>query len=182
MAGPQRKDRLSTPLMHVFRSAHEARDARTRLDIRTAGGERVIAGRRATGRFPISDSTLRREVSIDLEALMNTISIESSEDLEAFPHVRTSILNFGLPDTGNRTLEDTGVADIEKEIETALLTYEPRLDAKSVHARRDTSIGSEQLKLRFVVNADLRCEPVNIPVEFVADLDLESGSVQINRL
>ena len=34
-----------------------------------------------------------------------------------------------------------------------------------------TSVGSEQLKLRFIVNADLRCEPVNVPVEFVADLD-----------
>jgi type VI secretion system protein ImpF len=182
MAGFHRKDRLSSPLMHAFRSAHAAHDAKTKVDLRTDGGERVIAGRRVTGRAPVSDAVLRREVAIDLEALMNTIALESSEDIVEFEWVRKSIINFGLPDVGHRTLEDGSVNDIGKEIETALFNYEPRLDRKSVHARRDASIGSEQLKLRFIVNADLRCEPVNLPVEFVADLDLESGAVQINRL
>ena len=40
----------------------------------------------------------------------------------------------------------------------------------------------EELKLRFVVHADLRCDPLNVPVEFVADVDLDSGGIQINRL
>jgi type VI secretion system protein ImpF len=178
----RRKDRLSAPLMHAFRSAHAARDARTKADVRTADGERVIAGRRTLGRSPVTDTVLRREVAIDLEALMNTIAFESSEDLSEFGHVRKSILNFGLPDVGRRTLEDEGVRDIGKEIEEALFNFEPRLDRRSVRARRDDSVGHELLKLRFIVNADLRCEPVNIPVEFVADLDLQSGAIQLNRL
>lgn len=113
---------------------------------------------------------------------MNTIALESSVDLSEFDRVRKSVLNFGLPDVGSRTLEDAGVEGIGKEIEEALFNFEPRLDRKSVRARRDESIGQEQLKLRFLVKADLRCEPVNIPVEFVADLDLQSGAVQLNRL
>jgi type VI secretion system protein ImpF len=40
----------------------------------------------------------------------------------------------------------------------------------------------EELKLRFVVQADLRCDPLNVPVEFIADVDLDSGGIQINRL
>jgi len=178
----RRKDRLSAPLMHAFRSAYAARDAKVRHDVRTADGERVIAGRRTAGRSPVTDAILRREVAIDLEALMNTIALESSIDLSEFDRVRKSVLNFGLPDVGSRTLEDAGVEGIGKEIEEALFNFEPRLDRKSVRARRDESIGQEQLKLRFLVKADLRCEPVNIPVEFVADLDLQSGAVQLNRL
>lgn len=182
MVESRRKDRLSAPLMHAFRSAHAARDAKVKADIRTAEGERVIAGRRTLGRSPVTDTVLRREVAIDLEALMNTIALESTEDLSGFEHVRKSILNFGLPDIGHRTLEDAGVRDVSKEIEEALFNFEPRLDRRSVRARRDESISHEHLKLRFIVNADLRCEPVNIPVEFVADLDLQSGAIQLNRL
>ncbi|MBS0530631.1 MAG: type VI secretion system baseplate subunit TssE [Proteobacteria bacterium] len=168
--------------MHAFRSSHAARDAKVKHDVRTADGERVVTGRRTLSRSPVTDAVLRREVAIDLEALMNTIALESTDDLSEFKYVRKSILNFGLPDVSSRTLEDEGVQGIGKEIEEALFNYEPRLDRKSVSARRDDSIGYEQLKLRFVVKADLRCEPVNIPVEFVADLDLQSGAIQLNRL
>ena len=168
--------------MHAFRSAHAARDARVKQDVRTTDGERVIAGRRTLGRSPVTDVVLRREVAIDLEALMNTIALESTEDLSEFGYVRKSILNFGLPDVCHRTLEDSEARHIGTDIEEALFNFEPRLDRKSVRARQDTSIGFEQLKLRFIVSADLRCEPVNIPVEFVADLDMQSGAIQLNRL
>ena len=51
-----KKDRLSPPLMLAFRSAHAARDARKKLDLRDESGERVIAGRRAAGRMPITEA------------------------------------------------------------------------------------------------------------------------------
>ena len=55
--------------------------------------------------------------------------------------------------------------------------------AKSIRASSaTTSIDADELKVRFVVQADLRCEPVNVPVEFVADVELETGKIQINRL
>jgi type VI secretion system protein ImpF len=43
-------------------------------------------------------------------------------------------------------------------------------------------VGAEELKVRFVVQAELHCEPVNVPVEFVADIEFESGSIHIQRL
>ena len=33
-----------------------------------------------------------------------------------------------------------------------------------------------------MVRADLLCDPVNVPVEFVADVELDSGKIKINRL
>ena len=62
------------------------------------------------------------------------------------------------------------------------MNYEPRLDPATIQAGRDSSVNSDELKVRFVVRAELRCEPVNVPVEFVADVELDSGSIQINRL
>src|SRR5262245_57304624 len=64
--GSNRKDRLSPPLMYAFRGAHEARDAKTKLDLRDEAGERVIASRRMAVRTAITEPTLRREVARDL--------------------------------------------------------------------------------------------------------------------
>ena len=38
------------PLMHVFRAAHEAKDANKKLDLRDEAGDRIIAGRRLPAR------------------------------------------------------------------------------------------------------------------------------------
>src|ERR1700704_6742741 len=104
MDNPNRHSRLSTPLMHVFRAAHETKDAKRIIDQRNEAGDRVIAGRRLRARQVISESMLRREVSRDLEALLNTVAMESTVDMSEAAYVRKSILNFGLPDVSTRTL------------------------------------------------------------------------------
>ncbi len=177
-----RKDRQSAPLMFVFRAAHAARDAKTTVDLRNEQGERVIAGRRVGGRAAVSEAILRKEVARDLESLMNTIALESSEDLSGLDSVRRSILNYGLPDIARMTLDESRVDGLSAELRTALMNYEPRLVPASIRATRDMSARAEELKLRFLVTADLRCEPLNVPVEFVADVDVESGGIHVNRL
>jgi type VI secretion system protein ImpF len=167
--------------MHVFRAAHEAKDAAKKIDIRTEAGERVIAGRRLRPRQVITESALRRDVARDLEALLNTIAMESTIDMTGIPLVRRSILNFGLPDIANRTIDEIGVRNVPDEIRTAIVNYEPRLAEASLHVERDLSVDPADLRIRFIVRADLTCEPVHVPVEFIADI-IESGKITVNRL
>ena len=167
--------------MYAFRSAHAARDAKEKLDLRDDAGERIIASRRQSARTAITEPTLRREVARDLEGLMNTISLESSLGLQGFDHVRRSVLNFGFPDIAYRSIDEISVDDIKDEIGAVLNHYEPRLVRDSVSVVRDTTVDKAELKIRFVVRADLSCEPLNVPVEFVADLELDSGNILITR-
>ena len=167
--------------MQVFRASHEVKDAKTKIDIRTASGDRVIAGRRLRARQAITESVLRREVSRDLEALLNSIAMESTVDMSEAPHVRKSILNFGLPDIAHRTIDEAGVRKIPEEIRTAIINYEPRLAAASIQIERDMSIDAAELRVRFIVRADLTCDPVHVPVEFVADI-VERGKIIVKRL
>ena len=37
-------------------------------------------------------------------------------------------------------------------------------------------------RVRFLVSADLRLHPVNVPMEFVAEIELDSGKIKIDRL
>ncbi len=181
MADVNSKMRLCPPLMYVFRAAHEAKDAKKRVDIRNEAGERIIAGRRLRARQVITESVLRREVSRDLEALLNAVAMESTIDMTETPQVRKSILNFGLPDVSNRTIDETAVGNIPEEVRTAIINYEPRLAAASLHVERDMSVDAAELKVRFIVRADLTCDPVHVPVEFVADV-IDSGKIVVNRL
>jgi type VI secretion system protein ImpF len=181
MADITDRTRLSPPLMHVFRAAHAAKDAAKKVDLRTEAGERVIAGRRLRARQVITESVLRREVARDLEALLNTVAMDSTLDLTEAPYVKKSILNFGLPDVAHRTIDEIGVRNIPEEIRLAIISYEPRLAGTSLHIERDMSVDPVELKVRYVVRADLTCHPVHVPVEFIADI-IETGNIIVNRL
>jgi len=169
--------------MYAFRSAVLERDTGSKPQTTVnADGERIIPSRKGTARGAITEPVLRAEVSRDLETLMNTIALESTLSLRGHRHVRDSILNFGLPDLTHRSIDEIDVGDIKDEIATAIRNFEPRLIDDTVEVTRDTSADVTALKVRFVVRADLACKPVNIPIEFTADLELESGKITVNRL
>ncbi|HUG60448.1 MAG TPA: type VI secretion system baseplate subunit TssE [Methylomirabilota bacterium] len=172
----QRKNRLSAPFMHAFRTAHTARDGRVAAKVGAADGE--AAPRRAV----ITEPQLRREVTRDVGALLNTVNMDSTLPLQEFPEVRRSIINFGLPDLAHRTIDEANVNDIASELERALVDYEPRLVAEGLTTTRDTSVEAADLKIRFVIKADLLCNPVNIPVEFAAEVEIDTGKIRIDRI
>jgi type VI secretion system protein ImpF len=167
--------------MHAFRAAHKDRDARKNVELRNEQGDRVIAARRLRPRQVITEPVLRQEVGRDLEALLNCIALESTVDLTGLPDVRKSILNYGIPDIANRTIDEITVDQIPEEIRAALIIFEPRLAAASIRVSRDMSIDPVELKVRFIVRADLTCEPVHVPVEFVAEV-IDAGKIIVNRL
>lgn len=181
MADVKAKNRLRPPLMFAFREAHRSRDAKVQLDLRDASGERIIAGRRAAPRAAITESKLRQEIATDLEALVNTINFGSSTDLSRFEHVRRSVLNHGFPDIQNRSIDEYRVGNIKSELAEVLVGFEPRLVKQSIVVERDESLDGAELKIRFVVRADLNCDPLNIPVQFVADVELDTGKIAIKN-
>ena len=180
MADTKRNSRLNPSLMYVFRAAHQAKDAMKRPKWREKDeGELPKLQSRSVQRVAITEATLRREVTRDLEALMNCVSFDSTIDLSEFPIVRKSVLNFGFPDIAVRTIDELDVAGLEPQIEKVLRTDEPRLIAASLRVMRDRRIDPIELKVRYVVHADLSCEPLNVPVEFVADVEVTTGKVHI---
>jgi type VI secretion system protein ImpF len=181
MVDVTRKTRLSPPLMYAFRAAHAAKDANRPLDMRNEEGERVIAGRRLRARQVITEPVLRREVTRDLSAMLNTVALESSVDMSDAEWVRKSVLNYGLPDLAEHGASAVAMRALPEVIRTAIVIHEPRLAAASLHIERDTSPDSDELRIRFIVRADLTCEPVHVPVEFTADITA-TGDIAINRL
>lgn len=183
MVDTTRKSRLSPSLMCVFRAAHQAKDALKRPNWRQSEARGPLeAISRTAQRAPITESVLRHEVMRDLEALMNCVSIDSTMDLADFPAAKRSILNFGFPDLARQTIDDLEATGLEAEIKNVLCTYEPRLAAASLRIARDRRVDPIELRIRYIVHADLLCEPLNVPMEFVADVEVTTGKIHMFRL
>ena len=167
--------------MTAFRLAHKERDARLPASVEAADGEQVVAGRGLTRRSATAAEELQRSVSNGLETLMNTVNLASSIDLGHFSEARRSVLNYGFPDITHRSIDEIGVNEIGREIGTALIAFETRLVPGSVEVQRDMTLDKAELKIRFVVRADLNCDPLNLPVEFVADVERDTGKIVVSR-
>jgi type VI secretion system protein ImpF len=173
---PQSK-RLSPSLTYVFRQAHKASDAEARSAWSEDDPRSSVL--RSAQRAVINEAQLRRDVAQDVETLLNCISLESAKNIQDFPHVRDSVLNYGFPSIASRTMDELERSGLEPEIERVLRTYEPRLIPSSLRVQRDRRVDPVELKIRYVVQADLACEPVALPIEFVADVEVTTGKIQI---
>jgi type VI secretion system protein ImpF len=182
MTGAKKPDRFAPPLMYAFRAAFRDHDARKALDLKDESGERIIASRRASPRNVVNQSVLKEELAEDLVSLLNTVNMDSSENISQYKQVTRSILNYGLSDLAAVSIDENAVEGIAAELRSAFLDYEPRLIAQSIQVERDRTVDPTLLKIRFNVHAEMLATPVDVPVEFVADLELDSGKMKISRL
>ena len=153
-----------------------------RLDLRDEDGERVIAGRRASLRRPVREAVLRAEVARNLADLLNTCSLGSSEDLTELDYVERSILNYGIEDLAATTLESNDVGALGEDMRKAIVDFEPRIAPETIRIARDTNVADKELLIRFIVEAELRANPLNVAVEFVAEIETDNAKIRIERL
>ena len=112
---------------------------------------------------------------------MNTTNLDATGALDEFAEVKRSILNFGMPDLIHRSIDEVRIEEVGDELIEALVNYEPRLVRGTIRAERDKAVDGTDLKVRFVVRADLNCDPLNLPVEFVAEVERNTGQISISN-
>lgn len=165
--------------MSAFREAFAARDADKRI-VQTVAGERVVPGRHSSQRRT-DEAALRRDLSIDLVALLNAVELGATVDLTDLEHVRRSVINYGLSDIGRLASEDEQVDSIKDDLRSALIQFEPRLNPETIHIERDEADDTNQ-RMRFTVAVEMFCRPTDVPIDFVADVDVGSGKISLSRL
>lgn len=182
MRAPEKaRDRLQIPLMFAFREAFDKKDA-AKVEDRRVAGERLVSERNAIVRRGTQESLLKQDLATDLAALVDTIDLESAVDIGGFDYVRASVLNYGLHDLAHITLGSEASRAIADNLRAALLQHEPRLNPETLVVeeaeQRDDEVNQQ---VRFRVRGELVCKPLDIPIEFVAELDKTSGKVVVPR-
>ncbi len=129
------------------------------------------------GHFHFDIVRLKQAIARDMEALLNSRSIDLDNDIERYPQARNSVIDYGITDLSSLSLLDPGDrAYLRDKIRITVERHEPRLG--KIRVSLDEPGGIERL-LRFRVDAILKVHPNRPPVHFDATLQLSSNSCQV---
>lgn len=130
----------------------------------------------------LSIRELRAIVLRDLAWLFSCTNLAASEDLEAFPEVERSVLNYGLPDLSGQTVDSLKTGMLERMLDQAIRNFEPRILPKTLKVRllpADPERGGNSLA--FEIDGDLWAQPLPQHLYLETKLDLELGQAEISE-
>ena len=126
----------------------------------------------------LSLKKLREGVLRDISWLLNTVNLSSIVDLDAYPEVEKSVLNYGMPDLSGHTVKSLEVSELEQLIKNTIVNYEPRMIKSSLKVKVISDEGSmNSSSLIFDIEGELWAQPMPVHLYMQTELDLESGSV-----
>src|SRR6185503_11307201 len=135
------------------------------------------------GGMSVSLSELRRTVLRDLNWLFNTSQLMRPEQLESWPQVRNSVVNYGLPPLSGLNASGLNVVQLERSLRQAIIDFEPRIlpDSVSVKAELERESLDHHNLLSLHIEALLWAQPVPIELLLRSQLDLESGQNRVEE-
>jgi type VI secretion system protein ImpF len=178
----ERDGLFQVSLMNVFRQAARERDATKADDEITEDGGRVLSSRSIERRHGAKQTTLQEHLAQDLGNLMGTIHLEAAQSLDGLPFVKKSVLNFGMLDMTRLTTEDFKSGTLVRDLRAALLAHEPRLIPETLVIKLRSLKADEQQRISFDIRAEMAARPVDVPLEFVAEIDTGEGKVALAGL
>jgi type VI secretion system protein ImpF len=130
----------------------------------------------------LSQKQFKDAVIRDLAWLVNTTSLETVIDLDAFPETKRSVLNYGMPDISGHSSHSVDVATLEKSLQRVIYEFEPRIIHNSlkvkVHSNPDEMSHNS---LVFSIEGVVFGQPLPFQVVLRSELDLECGQFVIRE-
>ncbi len=176
----RRTSRRQMSLMHAFRVTAEAGDAR--VAPRTINEDEAEERDRRDRRVGIDEAELRRHLALDLESLIATIRLDAIAPLEDNSRVARSIVNFGFSDLSRASVSTASRKAIGEAIRLSLIAFEPRLIERSIEVALADEDQADPHKLTFHVQAEISADPADLPLDFLAEVDLGAGKLRSKRL
>jgi type VI secretion system protein ImpF len=132
---------------------------------------------------PATLSELRKSVLRDLNWLFNTSQLLKPEEAAAWPQVRNSVLNYGLPPLSGMTASGVDVIQLERTLRQAIVDFEPRIlpDSVSVKVALERQTLDHHNTLSLHIEGLLWAQPVPIELLLRTQLDLESGQNRVDE-
>lgn len=126
--------------------------------------------------------SLRESVLRDLGWLMNTVNLASVIDLDDYPELASTVINYGLPGLSGHTSRDAELVQVEKLIKAAIQAFEPRILKGTLRVR---FLAEAELKNRhavaFQIEGMLWGRPMPEALFLHTELDLELGEVHVRE-
>ena len=127
-----------------------------------------------------NEAALRTTVKRELSWLLNTTNLGAVEDLTPYPQVKTSVLNYGVPDLAGKTLTKRVIQGRAREIRDAIRAFEPRLDPQRLEVEAISEVQKENA-VTYIIRGDVTAAVQAMPVEFKTDIEVDTASVTVRE-
>ena len=125
-----------------------------------------------------NENALRDTVKRDLAWLLNTTSMAADSDLDAYPEVKTSVLNYGVADLTGKAHSHRVVLARARDIRNAIRAFEPRIAEKSLRVEPSQDRQREN-SITYVIHGDITAAVNAMPIVFKTDVDADTSTVTV---
>lgn len=123
---------------------------------------------------------LRQVVMRDLAWLLNTGNLASLIDLDEYPEVCDSVLNYGMPDLAGTLVSSLKMRSLERLLSKAVRRFEPRIDADTLKVTVNVQPDHmNRSALVLDIEGSLWAYPSPMRLHLKTELDLETGEVAV---
>ncbi len=127
----------------------------------------------------LSVGKLRAAVLRDLSWLLNADHF-AGEQLDDYPLVAHSVLNYGMPDLAGHTASSADINALERMLREVILDFEPRILRNTLKVR--AVLDKDQMShnaLTFEIEGELWARPIPERMYLKTQVDFEDGVVAI---
>jgi type VI secretion system protein ImpF len=119
----------------------------------------------------------------DLEWLLNAGCRPFDDELHEYPLVARSVVNYGMPDLAGLTASGLTRGRVEKMVDEAIKTFEPRIVASSLSVRAVQGEGETEggAHVGFEIAGELCPLPMPEALFVRTELDLETGRCEVRE-
>ncbi|MGR9106241.1 MAG: type VI secretion system baseplate subunit TssE [Gammaproteobacteria bacterium] len=126
---------------------------------------------------------LRKSVLRDLSWLLNTTNLEAVHNLDDFPEVSSSVLNYGMPDLAGSVAASADVRELQRKLRQVLWNFEPRIQRDSINVRVAVAENRmNQETMTFEIEGDLWAQPLPQRLFLKTVIDLDTHRIEIDDL
>jgi type VI secretion system protein ImpF len=130
----------------------------------------------------ITVSRLKELVQRDLAWLLNSVAAATNINLDNYPEVQTSTINYGIPDLSGVSAASLNTKVLERELVKCIKRFEPRIIPRSLNIK--VNLAKKEMSgntLSFEINADLWAQPLPLQLFLQTDIDIENGIASISK-
>lgn len=131
----------------------------------------------------LSLDKIRACVLRDLQWLLNASNMDQVKDLEEYPQVQNSVLNYGIPDLTGLTASGIQISELERRIRDSIWRFEPRIlrHTLRVNARLYGNLSNNNA-LVFEIAGEMWAQPLPLQLYMRTEVDLDTGNVLVQEM
>lgn len=127
-----------------------------------------------------NEKALKNTVRREINWLLNTTNFAATTDLDPYPQIKTSVINYGVPDLAGKALTRRVVQSRSREIREAIIAFEPRMDPRDLEVE-PLMAAERNNAVTYVIRGDITAAVEAMPVEFKTDVELDTASVIVRE-